>query len=108
MLQKVEKISLDGTWKIKNLEKSIEIEGQVPGTVFETLLENKIIADPFYGVNEHEMKWVYESNWVYEIEFNVDPSFLDHKNVLLRFHGLDTIAEVTLNGEVIGTHQKLQ
>ncbi|MBY8984042.1 MAG: glycoside hydrolase family 2 protein [Candidatus Lokiarchaeota archaeon] len=102
ILQKVEKISLDGTWKIKNLEKSIEIEGQVPGTVFEALLENEIIADPFYGVNEHEMKWVYESNWVYEIEFNVDPSFLEHKNFLLRFHGLDTIAEVTLNGEVIG------
>jgi beta-mannosidase len=103
ILQKVEKILLDGTWKIRNLEKSIEIDGQVPGTVFEALLENKIIEDPFYGENEHEMEWVYESDWLYEIEFRLDPSFLEHKKILLRFNGLDTIAEVILNGESIGS-----
>ncbi|MCK4287121.1 MAG: glycoside hydrolase family 2 protein, partial [Candidatus Lokiarchaeota archaeon] len=103
ILQKVEKISLDGIWTVKNLKKSIEIDGQVPGTVFEALMENEIIEDPFYGVNEHEMKWVYESDWLYEIEFSVEPSFLEHKNILLRFHGLDTIAEVILNGELIGS-----
>ena len=102
ILQKVEKISLDGTWVVKNLEKSIEVNGQVPGTVFEALLENNIIEDPFYGENEHEMKWVYESDWLYQIEFNVGRGFLEHKNILLRFNGLDTISELNLNGEIIG------
>ena len=86
ILQKVEKVSLNGTWIVKNLEKSIEIEGQVPGTVFEALLENKTIDDPFYGENEHEMKWVYESDWLYQIEFDVKPGFLEYKNILLRFN----------------------
>jgi len=101
--QKVEKISLDGLWELKNSEKSVEIDAQVPGTVFEALLENNIIEDPFYGENEHEMKWIYESNWFYEKEFNLDPEFLEHKHILLRFNGLDTIAEVNLNGELIGS-----
>ncbi len=103
ILQKIEKLSLNGTWVIKSLEKSIKIYGQVPGTVFEALLENKIIDDPFYGENEKGMKWVYESDWQYEIEFSLEPNFLEHKKILLRFYGLDTIAEVILNGESIGS-----
>ncbi|MFW9941621.1 MAG: glycoside hydrolase family 2 protein [Candidatus Thorarchaeota archaeon] len=101
--QKVEKISLDGLWELKNSDESIELDAQVPGTVFEALLENNIIEDPFYGENEHEMKWVFESNWIYKKEFNLDPEFLEHKHIVLRFNGLDTIAEVNLNGELIGS-----
>ena len=100
--QKVEIVSLDGIWTLKNSDESIKIDAQVPGTVFEALLEKKIIADPFYGENEHEMKWVYESVWFYEIEFNLEPEFLEHKNFLLCFNGLDTIAEMILNDELVG------
>lgn len=56
MTQKVDKISLDGTWILRNSEKSVEIDAQVPGTVFESLIEKNIIEDPFYGEIEHEMK----------------------------------------------------
>lgn len=103
ILQEVEKISLDGIWKLKNIKKSLEIDAQVPGTVFEALLENNTIVNPFYGKNEHEVKWVYESDWIYEIEFNVELGFLEHENIILRFNGLDTIAEVNLNGEKLGS-----
>ncbi|MHA2390935.1 MAG: glycosyl hydrolase 2 galactose-binding domain-containing protein [Promethearchaeota archaeon] len=103
MGQKVEKITLDGTWILKNHKKSVELEAQVPGTVFEALVEKHIIEDPFYGENEHKMKWVYEANWIYEREFDIKQEFLDHKSVLLRFHGLDTISDVYLNDELIGS-----
>ncbi|MFX1325119.1 MAG: glycoside hydrolase family 2 protein, partial [Promethearchaeota archaeon] len=103
MLKKVEKISLDGIWILKNPEKSIETESQVPGTVFEALVEKNIIEDPFYGENEHKMKWVYQTNWTYEREFDVEQEFVDHKRILLRFYGLDTIADVYLNDELIGS-----
>ncbi|MHA2007144.1 MAG: glycosyl hydrolase 2 galactose-binding domain-containing protein [Promethearchaeota archaeon] len=102
ILHRVDKISLNGKWSLKNSDSSIRINTQVPGTVFEALLENSIIEDPFYGENEHKMKWVYESGWIYEKEFNVDSEFLSHESVLLRFHGLDTIAEVVLNDESLG------
>ncbi|MFW9772137.1 MAG: hypothetical protein ACFFEO_08235, partial [Candidatus Thorarchaeota archaeon] len=103
MVKKVEIISLDGIWILKNPEKSIEIESQVPGTVFEALVGNNLIEDPFYGENEQKMKWIYETNWTYEREFEVEQEFLDHKQILLRFYGLDTIADVYLNDELIGT-----
>lgn len=99
----MEKISLDGFWRLKCLVKSVEVNAQVPGTVFEALIDNKVIDDPFYGENEHEMKWVYESDWSYEKEFTLKPEFLKYKYIILRFNGLDTIADVHLNGERIGS-----
>ncbi|MFX1445026.1 MAG: glycoside hydrolase family 2 protein, partial [Promethearchaeota archaeon] len=100
--KKVEKITLNGIWKLQNKQKSVNIEAEVPGTVFEALLHNSLINDPFYGSNEHEINWVYESDWYYEKELEVSSDFLEYSNILLRFHGLDTIAEVYLNDELIG------
>jgi beta-mannosidase len=48
------------------------------------------------------MSWVYESEWDYETEFDLEPAFLEHKVILLRFYGLDTVSEVVLNGESLG------
>ena len=81
--EKVEKISLDSNWLLRNKNKSIEIPGEVPGTVFEALYDNDIIEDPFYGLREHDVSWVYESEWDYKTEFDLNPSFLDHNNIFL-------------------------
>ncbi|TFG02805.1 MAG: glycoside hydrolase family 2 protein [Promethearchaeota archaeon] len=97
-----EKILLNGKWNLKDEEKGIEIKAEVPGSVFEALIKNNIIEDPFYGLNEHEVSWVYESEWHYETKFDVNSKFLDHSHILLRFHGLDTISEVYLNGSLLG------
>jgi len=99
---KVEKISLNENWFLTNEQKAIEVLAEVPGTVFETLINNKIIEDPFYGLREHEVSWVYESEWEYKTIFDLNPAFLNHNNILLRFHGLDTISEIILNGEKLG------
>jgi beta-mannosidase len=88
---------------LKSSDESVKIKVQVPSTVFEALIENSIIEDPFYGENEHEMSWVFESDWVYEKEFTISPTFLEHKCIFLRFSGLDTIAEIYLNNEHIGS-----
>ena len=100
--EKVEILSLNNNWNIKNKARSIDIHAEVPGSVFEALLDNDIIEDPFYGLREHEVSWVYESDWEYETEFDLEPSFLEHKVILLRFYGLDTVSEVVLNGENLG------
>ncbi len=106
-MQNVENISLNGIWKLNHKKKSIDITAQVPGSVFEALIENNIIEDPFYGNNEHKMSWVYESDWCYETKFDVKSDFLEHSTILLRFQGIDTIAEVYLNGELLGTTENM-
>ncbi|GAH03687.1 unnamed protein product, partial [marine sediment metagenome] len=101
-MEKVKVLPLNNNWSLVNKKKSIEIPTEVPGSVFEALLDNNIIEDPFYGLREHEVSWVYESEWDYEMEFDLEPSFLEHKNILLRFYGLDTISEIILNDDILG------
>jgi len=106
-LNKVEKISLNGAWNLKQDNKSIIITSQVPGSVFEALIENNIIEDPFYGQNEHEVSWVYDSDWIYVTRFDINPKFLEHARILLRFHGIDTFSEVYLNDELLGITENM-
>jgi beta-mannosidase len=101
-MEKVEKILLSENWTLMHKERGLNIPTAVPGSVFETLINNEIIKNPFYGLNEHKMSWVYESEWDYETEFDLEPNFLEHKVILLRFYGLDTVSEVILNGESLG------
>jgi len=103
----LEKISLDGEWKLVQEEKSISIPANVPGTVFETLIEHEIIEDPFYGENEHAVSWVYDSKWQYSLQFDIDSRFLKHKFITLRFDGLDTIAKIFFNEEKLGSTENM-
>ena len=101
-MEKVEKISLVKNWFLIHEERDLNLPTKVPGSVFETLIENGVIEDPFYGLREHEVSWVYDSNWDYEIIFDLEHGFLEHENIFLICHGLDTISEVILNGENLG------
>ena len=103
----ITKISLDGEWSLKNDPKSINISASVPGSVFETLLDQKIIEDPFYGEREHEMSWVYKSDWTYQREFEINNKFLEYKNIILQFKGIDTIGEIYLNDELLGSSNNM-
>jgi beta-mannosidase len=105
MQYKINNQLLCSKWTLKHTEKGLSLPCDLPATVFEILLQHKIIEDPFYGVNEHKVQWVYESDWSYELEFDLDPNLTADPAIpsILRFHGLDTIAEISLNGTIIGT-----
>jgi len=103
----IKTISLDGEWKLINDEKSLNVPAHVPGSAYESLIDNKIIEDPFYGVREHEMSWIYNSNWQYKTEFEVNLEFLNYPNILLQFDGIDTISDIYLNGECIGSTENM-
>lgn len=60
-MEKVEILPLNKNWNLINNRKSIDIPAEVPGSVFEALLDNNIVEDPFYGLREHEVSWVYTS-----------------------------------------------
>ena len=107
IMKSLEKVSLDGKWKLIHKEKSINIPAKVPGSVFEALIESEIIEDPFYGEREHEMGWIYNSDWKYETTFNVNSDFLEHSNIILRLNGIDTISEIYLNDEILGSTENM-
>ena len=72
---------------------------RVPGTVHTDLMDNGIIGDPYYRTNEKNQQWIDKKDWTYETYFDVPQNILDNNQIELTFHGLDTYAEVFLNGE---------
>jgi beta-mannosidase len=73
---------------------------QVPGTVQLQLLQDGLLPDPFYGTNEKLVQWVGEKSWIYTLQFDV-ADFDSSRHYQLNFLGLDTYAEVSLNGQSI-------
>lgn len=98
----MEKIELNDQWMLKNDNESIEINVEVPSSVFENLINHGEIMDPFYGENEHQMNGILKSEWIFEKTFDISPDFLSLDNILLTFHGIDTISEIFLNEKKIG------
>ncbi|UGB37519.1 beta-mannosidase [Frateuria soli] len=70
----------------------------VPGAVQTDLMAAGLVDDPFVGRNEAAIQWVGLSDWVYRTRFEVDGATLARRHVELVFDGLDTFAEVYLNG----------
>jgi len=76
------------------------LPAQVPGNVHFDLMRAGVIPDPFVRMQERGVAWVDESDWIYETTFAVDGP--PPACAFLKFHGLDTLAEVSLNGEELG------
>lgn len=70
----------------------------VPSTVYNALTDNKLIPDPFYADNEIKLQWVARSDWSYRVKFKTPADINTDKPVFLVFEGLDTAAEIILNG----------
>lgn len=88
-------------WQFRKLGDSDWLEAKVPGTVHTDLYRNKIIPDPFFGNNEKQLQWIENENWQYQAVFQISEKELKNGNCFLQFDGLDTYAEVFLNGKKI-------
>ena len=75
------------------------LPAEVPGCVHLDLMRAGVIPDPFVRLNEHGVAWVDDRDWVYETTFTADAP---GPHLFLRFGGLDTVAEIVLNGEALG------
>jgi beta-mannosidase len=73
----------------------------VPGCVHLDLMANGVIADPFRRRFEIGAQWIDEADWVYRTTFEWHRDTALPRR-LLKFHGLDTIASIWLNGSQIG------
>jgi beta-mannosidase len=73
----------------------------VPGTVHTDLLKNKLIPDPFFADNEKKLQWIDSCDWIYKTYFNSDAHILQKDKIVLQIAGLDTYADIYLNGELI-------
>jgi beta-mannosidase len=94
--------SLSGAWQFRQSSIGEWRPATVPGGVHTDLMAAGRIPDPFVGDNELAVQWVAESDWDYARTFEVSPAVLAEEQVYLVCDGLDTLAEVSVNGEVLG------
>ncbi len=92
------KFEINNNWQFNQNGDDKWYPALVPGQIHTDLLENKLIDDPYFGINEQNLQWIGEKNWNYKTTFNVSEEILNRKNVELLFKGLDTYADVFLNG----------
>jgi len=90
--------SLNKGWKLEYSDKNKWIDAVVPGNVHLDLLRNNFIPDPFFGQNEAKLRWISDKNWTYKLTFIPDQSIFSKRNIEILFHGLDTYANIYLNG----------
>jgi beta-mannosidase len=100
------KISLNTGWEFHEFkgakpEMAEWRSATVPGAVHTDLLEHKLIPDPFYRDNETKVQWVSNTDWEYRKTITADKTLLSHKNIELVFEGLNTLADVYIDGKWI-------
>lgn len=95
------RVSLHEGWQFSQVGRPDWHTATVPGTVHQDLLRCGLLPDPFFGVNEKYIQWVEDRDWAYHTTFGVTAGDLAYDAAELEFEGLDTYADVKLNGESI-------
>ena len=92
-------LDLSSGWKFKNYNSNEFFSAKVPGCIHLDLLNHKLIPDPFFGINEKELQWISDNNWIYKLDFFIDENFIKKKYKRIIFYGIDTFAIIYLNNK---------
>ena len=90
-----ESASPDKTW----------LTARMPAQLHDVLLAHGLIPDPHVGTNATASAWVGEKDWAYLCRFPTPANIAGP--AFLRFEGLDTLADVWLNGVPLGHFENM-
>lgn len=93
--------SLNGIWGLREVTWENFIDAKVPGDVYNDLLNADLMEDPFYRENEWDALELSRNDYEYITSFEVTEELRACEKILLSFSGIDTIAEINLNGKKI-------
>lgn len=96
--QQVATLSLNEGWEFSQMNTNQWYGAEVPGSVQRDLARHNVLPDPFYGANEEKIQWVEDENWDFRKTFTITADQLQYDDAQLFFEGLDTHADVFLNG----------
>ncbi len=90
--------NLNNEWSFCSAGSEAWKPATVPGCIHTDLLKNGMIPDPLKANNEQEVEWVEQSDWTYRTFFSPDAKLMTYQNIYLFFEGVDTYADIYLNG----------
>lgn len=94
-------------WQFASTDDTIWRSATVPGTVHTDLMAHHLIPDPYVGMNEKSVQWVDKKDWQYSTTFTVTKDMLQSDWIALNFEGLDTYADIYLNGDSIASSSNM-
>ena len=77
----------------------------VPGDIHQGLVAAGRIKEPLLGLNSFDCRWTEERSWWFRKRFEVAATLAQCDAVELELNGLDSNAEIFLNGHPIGSHR---
>ena len=80
-----------------------EIKANIPCSVLHAMLDAKLVCDPFYRKNEYEVRELFNQDFCYTLCFVPQKEILKQEYAELVFYGLDTLADIRLNGEFLAS-----
>ena len=89
------RISLAGEWRLSDETGDHNLAITFPTDLLSALHDQEIIPDPYWGMNEYDVRWVADRDWTARRSFTLAPDQTHADLVLSR---LDTIATITVNG----------
>jgi beta-mannosidase len=90
-------------FKEANKAESQWLQAKVPGTIHQDLLAHQLIADPYLLNNEQQAQWPAQKEWLYQTTILLTPAMAAYQQIELVFEGLDTDAEIFINGKKIAS-----
>ncbi len=92
----------DADWSFWNKTSYKSYPANVPSTFHLDLLDNKLVQDPYYRENLLDYYKYELEEWVYSSTFFLSADFSTRKMVEISFEGLDTHAQIQINGNLVG------
>ena len=94
---------LNNGWKIQPCDGADwSVSTTVPCSVLHAMVDAKLTPDPYYRKNEDQARELFAQDYRYTLQFTPGADVLAQQQAELVFYGLDTLAELSLNGKPLG------
>lgn len=80
-------------WNLKNAAGNISIPAKIPSQAHLDLAANGVIGQIEYGLNDFELRWIWQENWTYSTTLE---GANNAAQTYLLFQGLDTFTSIEL------------
>lgn len=91
--------NLNDSWNVTTDTLEINMQVDVPSVIIADMYEEGLIPHPYYSDVEPSLLWIPQREWVYTLNFDADDNVIKEDVIELVFEGLDTYADVWLNGK---------
>lgn len=89
-------LDLTGTWTLSDESGAYSVPMNLPGDGISALHAAGAIADPYWGRNEYDLRWISDRTWVARRRF-----VTDRTDLVLVASMLDTLVQVAVNGVTV-------